>query len=622
LPATPRQALLHELFGTSAAPRLTAALAALLRALFARLDDAGRGQFLDAARNAFRRLARRGQTEQAGALAELAAGVAGPAYPERVVPLLCAWARVQLRNVSAGAAAETARRAADAAAGLPDRSFAVEARAGLAEALYMSGRRVDGAAAARALLDEGLAGLTREAEFRQGLAAARVLHEPEPERAGRALARARELAKVEDSDVWQALAALAELGLMMGSSRGPQNIGTERAIELAGQALGHARRAGLAGLEAEACRLSAWAWQNDSARELALIEAGLEAAEAAGDLAARAELLLRLAHWHIGVGQPRAAEGPEREAAELFERLQYRERALRLRLRSQALTAWERGRPGEALAVCREALPGFCELNMPGEAALAALLVALIMCDVGDRPAAEEMLARSQEFGRKAGRSTLNYDLLRGRILQLAGDFEGAVAAYLAARAWGVSTRYPDFVYQPGVLAARLLLDRAGADAGALDRARGLLQELLVDDTVDRKQRERYDGELYTLLARLYLERGQPEEVRTWLAKADEWFARDPKHRAAPEWQATKLALDWTEARRKEAAEDGAGKGRSAQGKAAGLLAGLRARARGKVREVVEKEMAATFAEPHEAEGYCKNHPALRLLQRYGIEVS
>src|SRR5439155_1425102 len=163
-------------------------------------------------------------------------------------------------------------------------------------------------------------------------------------------------------------------------------------------------------------------------------------------------------------GQPRAAEAPEREAAELFERQQYRERALRLRLRSQALTAWERGRPGEALAVCREALPGFRDLNMPGEAALAALLVALIMCDV--------------------------------------------------------------------------------------------------DDTVDGKQRERYDGELYTLLARLYLERGQPEETRAWLERADEWFARDPKHRAAPEWQATKLALDWTEARRleKEPAADGAGK--------------------------------------------------------------
>jgi len=619
----PRQALVQELFMTAAGPRLAAPLAALLRALFARLDAEGRGAFLDAARAAFSRLERRGQADQAGALAELAADAAGPDHAERVLPLLCAWARVQLRNVSAGAAATTARRAEEAAKDLPDRSPRVEARACLAEALYLSGRRKEAAEVARQLLDEAADGLSVEAELMQCLAVARVLHEALPEVAGRALARARALADTQGTDHARALAGLAELGMAMGS---PKNIGSQRCLDLAEQTLRQARAAGHAALEAEACRLAAWAWQNDPGRELALVEAGLEAAEAARDLAARAELLVRQAHWHLVVGQPRAAATPAQEAADLFDRLQYRERALRLRLRILALGAWELGRPGEALALCREALPGFRDLDMPGEAALAALLIALILCDVGDRAAADDMLAQSQALAQQSGGTPLNYDLVRGRIRQLAGDVEGALAAYAGARAWGVSARYADFVYQPGLHAARLLLDRADRSAEDLNRARTLLQELLVDDTVDRRQRERYDGELALLFARLYVERGQADEARTWLVKADEWFARDPRHRAAPEWQAMRLVLDWTAADRleQEAAAWAADKSKvreakAARGKATGLRLGVRKRVRPEVLDVVEKEMAATFSERLQAESYVANHPAVRLLKRYGI---
>jgi hypothetical protein len=625
----PRQALLRELFLVPAGPRLAPALTGLLRALFARLDPAGQRGFLEAARGAFDFLERKGLTDEAGALCALASGLALALHPNLVLPLLFAWSRLQLHNVGTAAAEETARFALRAAETLPDPSFGAEGVACLANALYSSGRRQEAVEVLRPLFEAGTDALNEPAQFVLCLATARVLHEHDPEAAGKARGAMRQLAEAARNPHWLALACFADLGSMLGS---PEMVGTERAARVVEEWLGHARQAGYPALEAEACRHAAWCWQQDLARELAFIEAGLEAADAAKDLASRAELLLRQASWFLRVGRPAEAEGPAREAAGLFDRLGYRERALRLRQHVLVIIEWELARPGKALALVRGNLDGFRAMGMAAEAGLSALLIAELTCDTGNAEAARAMLAEARKLAEAGGWGhRLNYDLVGGHVLQVKGETDAALGLYLQARAWGVKTRYADFVYQPGILAARLLLERQDAAKADLDQADALLQRLLEDQTVDRKQRQRYEGEMCTLYARLHVERGNLEQAEVWLAKADEWFVHNPMHRGAPEWKAARLVLDWVTADRLEQTGQGTpgpaakGKGRDERAnvlkRAQGMKMGVRKRVEAGVLAVV-RATASTFDDPCEAEGYYANHPVQRLLNRHGIEPS
>src|SRR5262249_18154107 len=144
-----QQALLRELFLAPVGPRLALVLTSLLRALFDQLDPAERENFLDAALNAFYHLECKGMTAEAGALATLAADLGLASYPGQVLPLLCAWSRLQLRNIGFTAAEATARSAQVAAQALADPSPGAEATACLADALYKSGQRREAAALLR-----------------------------------------------------------------------------------------------------------------------------------------------------------------------------------------------------------------------------------------------------------------------------------------------------------------------------------------------------------------------------------------------------------------------------------------------------------------------------------------
>jgi hypothetical protein len=622
-----RQALLRELFLVPCSAPLVSARADLLRALFVRLDPAEQRGFLEAARGAFDHLERKGLVDEAGALCALAAELGLAPHPGQVLPLVCAWSRLQLRNVGTAAAEETARFALAAAEALTDPSFRAEALACLADALYTSGRRREAAELLRPAITGAAEARSDPTEFAVALSAAWILHEFDRPAAREALARVRRLAEASARPRWLAQACFAELGTMLGS---PQMAGTPRAAQLVEEWLGHARQAGYPALEADACSLAAWCWQQDPARELTYIEAGLEAADAGRDLAGRAELLASQARWLLRVGRPAEAEGPAREAAALLERLGYRPRALRLRQHALVVIEWELGRPGKALTLLRGNLDGFRAMGMAGEAALSALLCAELTCDAGGAAAARALLADAHKLAVEGGwDQRLNYNLVLGKVLQLEGDSDRALAAYARARQWGVDNRHPDFVYQPGILAARLLLERQDDAKGNLDRADALLQELLEDRTMDRKYRERYEGEMCALYARLHVERGNPEQAEVWLGKTEEWFDRHPAHRGVPEWRATRLALDWMTANQLEQAAQGESAEKAPKGKERDERARALKRAQGikkRVRERVGPDVlqavratAGTFDDPQEAAGYYAGHPVHRLLERQGI---
>jgi hypothetical protein len=606
-----RQALLRDLFLVPIGPRMASALEVMLRALFTRLDAGEQKGFLEAAHGAFEHLERKGLTDEAGALCGLARELGLDTHPGEVLPLTCAWSRLQLRNVGAAAAQETARAALQRAQTLPDPSFRAEAPAVLAEALYLSGRRQEAAELLLSVDAAGAGGLSERAHFHLALAVARVLHEVEPEAAGRARSALWQMARASGNPLWLALACSAELGNMLGS---PQRIGSPEAIRLSDEWLAHARRAGHPAQEAEACRYAAWSRQKDLTQEQTLIETGLEAAEAGRDVAGRAELLLRRANWLLRVGRFGEAEGPAREAGELFDRLGYRERALRLRQHTLVVIEWELGRPGRSLTLLRGNLDGHESMGMATEAGLSALLIAVLSCDVGDALAADAMLAKSRDLTRRGG-GRLNYDLLQGRILQLKGDAEGAVAAFGRARDDGVASGYADLVYQPGILAARLLLEQ-GKDA----EAETLLQQLLEDRSVDGKHRERYEGELYTLYARLQAGRCYLEQVAVWLDKADAYFAHHPVHRGVPEWRAMRLVRDRLTADRLEhgGKDEPAPKRAKALKSAQGIRSGVAKRLQPEVLDVV-RAMAATFDDPREQNGYYTHHPVHALLKQHGV---
>jgi hypothetical protein len=404
----------------------------------------------------------------------------------------------------------------------------------------------------------------------------------------------------------------------------------ERLEQLAGQGLEQARRASSPALEAEAYRFAAWCWQRDLAREWSYIEAGLEAAEAAKDLAIRSRLLERQATWLLKVGKPREAEGPAQAAAELYDRLGHRQRALHLRQHVLVLIEWELSRPGKATALLHVNFAELCDLGLGSTAALTALLLAELYCDVGDTVAARRFLEESHRLLQPGDASRrLNDNLVEGRILQLEGDTEGALKKYRQARAWGIEERFPDFVYQPGALAVRLLLQRADASRDDLAQADALLQELLEDQTMDRKHRERYEGELCALYARVHLARGNLTQAEVWLTRGEEWFTQHPDHRCAAECKATRLVFDWLSADRLEqsarevsAGGKAAGKGRdeaaAALRKAQGIKTGVRKRVESTVRKVVE-EMARTFEDARHVEGFSFHHPSRALLQQYGL---
>jgi tetratricopeptide (TPR) repeat protein len=388
------------------------------------------------------------------------------------------------------------------------------------------------------------------------------------------------------------------------------------------QALQAAQRAGHPHLEAEARRRSAWHDKRDTIIE---VEAGLEAAEAAGDLLARAGLLRARGHAHVLRGRFDEGARDATEAANLFKDLGHRYRYLKTLQHMTAICEWELGRPGRALAIWRELLEALPGLGRFREAALSAVLIAEMACDLGQAEEAARTLDQARRLVEQVGRQHgLNFDVAEGLLLRLRGQTDAAVATFERARQWGREARFLDFMFQPGILAARLLLEHAADDA-ALESARRILNEMLEDPSVDEENRNRYAGELYSLYALYNLERKAPEEAQLWLEKADLWFAGRPTHREALEWRAIRLLADWVTA---ENISQGASAAPAAKGKVAhGLLQkakGLRTKVERGVEPQVLKpleQMAGTFANPDEGRAFIEHHPARRLLVRRGVPV-
>jgi hypothetical protein len=623
----PRQALLCELFLGSTSGRLAQVLGKHLRVLFVSLDPAEQKGFLEAARSAFEHLECKGLIAEAGNLCSLVRDLGLSSHPEGVLPLLCAWSRLQLRTAGVQAAMETAQFVHQAAQLLSDRSFHAEAMACWSDALHASGRRREAADAVLAILQKGIADLSETARFAVCQSSCRVLHERGREMAAEARARLRQMANESGRPRWLAQACFAELGNLLKAGK----LGMEPATGLVEECLTHARQAGCPAVEAEAFRFAGWCWEREPSKELTFIEAGMEAADAANDVASRAEFLFRQAHWLIHVGRFREAEEPASESALLFERLGYRERTLRLRQHVLVISEWEQGCFGKALDILRGNLEGFREMGMFAEAALSALLIAELICDLGEADVGRASLNEARKLAEEIGKvPRLNYDLVEGRILEIEQNGDAALAAYGRARDFGRSARFPDFVYQPGIHAVRYLTQRADPAKNDLDRADALLQELLEDQTVDRKHRERYEGEMYVLFARLHAERGNLEQAEVWLAKTDEWFTGNPTHRGVPEWKATRLVLDWLTAARLEQAaaesmvegarkEKGRGEGAGTRRRAQGIKVGVCKRVQTDVLDLVQAR-ANTYSIPREAKAYYAHHPVHALLRRHGIE--
>src|SRR5262249_31335196 len=153
------------------------------------------------------------------------------------------------------------------------------------DALTRSGRRGEAAALVRPIL-AATDTLDESARFAFLERAARVLYASDRKPAGRARAALRPFAPASGNPLLLAHACYARVGGMRGW---PKTMRSEEARQLVEECLTCARQAGHPVLEAEACgSAAAWCWQVDAARGLAFIEAGLEAADAAKDLAARA----------------------------------------------------------------------------------------------------------------------------------------------------------------------------------------------------------------------------------------------------------------------------------------------------------------------------------------------
>jgi hypothetical protein len=615
LPPVPQRALLHQLLTLPVGRGRP--LAELLQKVFMLLTPAGKDAFLEAAAAAFDRLERKGQVKEAGELCDLTADLALKARPHAVLPLLFDWSRLQLRAVSAAAAAATAEAGSRAAEALQDRSLRAEALTCLDEALEAQAEQERRREVRARLREEAPEGLSPRAEHALRLWEWVAFQHEQPARARAALERARRLAIEHRQPRWHAQAALAELRRRMPEERYDCSRETAALVE---EALQAAQRAGYPGLEAEARRRASWHQKCDLTRE---VEAGLEAAEAAGDLAARAGLLRARAHGHVLRGRFEEAARDGAEAAHLLQRLHYRYRYLKTLQHLTAICEWELGRSGRALAMWRELLEGFPAIGKFREAALSALLVAELACELGKADEAAKLIEQARRLAAQAGpQHGLNFGMAEALLLRRVGQAEEAVATLERARQWGKETRYPDFIFQPGILAVRFLLERGAGDPGPLECARRILNEMLEDPSIQEEHRNRYAGELYSLYALYNLERKAPEEAGLWLEKADRWFADRPAHRAAPEWRAIKLLAGWVTA---EALAQGsaAAKGRAQDGlqqKARGLRTKVE---RGVEPQVLRplQEMAGTFADPEEGRAFVEHHPARLLLLRHGIPV-
>ncbi len=618
LPDVPRRALLRQLLALPVGGGRP--LAALLRAAFGHLGAEDRSAFLEAAGAAFDDLERKGQVADAGALCELVKELGLASHPRVVLPILFDWSWLQRRAVSAVAAEATAAAACAAARALSERSLRVEALTCLDAALDAQADPERLRPVRAALGAEELEGLSPRAEFAVRMWEWDAFHYDRPPRAAAALARAKALAAAHRRPHWLARTLVAEVRRRIGGQR---DTASEEAAALIGEALHAAQQAGYPGLEADVRRWAAAHAKRDQAREM---EAGLEAADVSGNLAARAGILRARAHWHINRGRFDDGASDGASAAELLQRLQYRYRYLKILQHVTAICEWELGRPGRALAIWRELLDGLQQIGRTREAALSALLVAEMACDTGQADEAAALLDRARRLAAHAGsEQALNSDLAEGLLLDLQGRPDEAVAVLERARAWGREVRYTDFVFQPGIWAVRLLLGRAAGDAGLLERAHRILHEMLEDQSVDAAARSRYEGELCALYALYHAEGGAAEEARVWLEKANRWFADRPAHRAAIECRAINLLPNWVIAqaldRKAEDLEKQAGtekEVRRLRQQAAGLRKGAGEAARPQVLEPLRK-MAESFADAQERAGFIRHHPARRHLVRHGI---
>ncbi len=375
--------------------------------------------------------------------------------------------------------------------------------------------------------------------------------------------------------------------------------------------------------------MEAWRHQDDPAREELSIEDGLRAARAGRDEAEKARLLYRRATLLVRLGRLEEAAAVAGEVSGLFRSLGHRREYLKTQEHHSSVIDWELGRLGQVFSTLGEVFEGLISLQSWEEAALGALLLAEISCELGDPVRARGFLARAAELNSRARKpKDLHDGLVRAGAAVLEGNSAAAEADFRSALAWGTDRKYPDFIFQPALGLARLFLSPHGAVPPDPARAREVLRQLDGQSVVDVKHRARYAGEIETLHALASLHERNLEEARIWLEHADAWFEKAPHHRARMEWKAAGIALQWLEAERLEAgaleaeglkAGAAAGSGRDgARHKAKGLQKSATTRAREQVLAVLEGT-AADLSGIADAAAYIACQPAIRVLESFRV---
>ena len=663
-PAT-GEAVLAELLATGLDTAHDQALARLAKAYVERAGEPGTHVLARAATAAFRRLMASGRVVDAVAAAELAGRVVPTSD---TVDLRSHATRYAAWTISAARAVELGRSLVADARAEGDADALVRALDALREALEASGVSRDDEEA-NALESELLA-LSKQPNVTSASAKIAAMLSQARRASERKDGSAREeafAAATETAEAGKHRALAARVALARATAYADHALGLSRDVRRAAahEAVHRACALGDPFLEAVACDVAAWVWHVDHSVQSTWIERGLVAASATSALAARARLLDRRGRISLAHGQAVEADSEAQESAALFDQVGHRRHALRTRLHVLAIAAMERGKPGDTkrwwTKLRREA--STAELGAAFEEALLTLLEAGALCDVGMKQEARALLGELEALRVVHPKPTarINANLVLGRVELLEGHTDTACALWREAKAWGVETKFADFIYQPQLMIARAVFDEVQeVKKGATDPARLATSETARDSALDELKsllenrelgsdnRDRYAGEIRTLLARGLLEKGSLEEAQSWLTDALAWFSAHPEHRAHAEALAIRALLfdaqrksvkDADEDNKLAPPENSAGKGGRRPPSAAYIernkLAGQADSSAGLARAAVAVQ-AKSFETPgadtdaalsapndldgrsgaRDSEAFTRNHPATALLAR------
>ncbi|MEN9800774.1 MAG: hypothetical protein RL653_4471 [Pseudomonadota bacterium] len=619
LPRETSRAVLAELFSSGLPTRPGAPLEQLATAYCTALGAEGAEALAEAASGAFGRLVMAGRVEDALAAAELVARVAPGVETVNLrahATRFAAWTAGPVQGSKVLRAVVLGRSLLADAKRTGNADAVMRALDALREVLLASGDAEE-ARESRALEEELLradaAGHAQSDEAKVAVALCRARGANNHEKREHAFDEATRLAAKRNVLAMRVALARAEA---YADKR--MDLTSEERQEMTQAAVDRACALGDPFLEAVACDFAAWSWHMDLSVQSAWLERGLLAASATRADAARAKLLDRRGRAWLAKGKAQEAWQDGQQAAELFTRVGHRCSALRTQLHVSSVAATELGRPGEAHALWPRMGAEARALGATFEEALSTLLDGMSLCDLGR---AAEAKARHALLGPLAGhlsgKQFVNGDLLGGRIALLEGKEGDALAAWRRAQAWGEENRFPDFVFQPPLLAARLRF--SGGDPAGWDEALAELRTLLeLKEKKSADNQPRYAGEIYLLLARGLLQKGALQEAETWITAAVAWMGAHPNHPAHPEVHAVRSLLLAAQRDRVEGQPEEKGERRKGKSEADRKRVELDGKSNGAAAEARKwlAALAASYAEEADRAAYVATHEATRLLAR------